>query len=558
MKFSINPADILNVGSATCRRIVPNGVPKRPAEGGQQPLVFVEDGLLQRSSTHGQLTPIADAEVTPFREIAALRLDDPAESPPASPAPSNSGAAVVAAKRPAVSSVEARPSATPPAATPPRTPVRTPQSTPQVTPQLSPQKTNGVAERRTPQLSDAANSPVRSPNSLLERKRQLKDDDELYAFSWTSSDLSRLVKNHGPGLLNVGNDCFMNSVLQFFIHTPQLVRYVRTSRNNHPCSNICMHCALNIHVENVLRGMGTISPKVIRQVVNAQFPNRIPHNQEDAHEMLLFMLGKLEPPLPKKKAIRENGDSNQPPPLTEMDRIFGGKMKSLLTCGQCSNRRGQPEMVRELNLSFPPNSGYATCDLKDMLKHFFASERMTGYKCENCHQVGTTRRWFILQAPNILIIQLKRFRPNSSKLQNEVKVPLGLDLAEFASNKAPPANYQYRLYGYISHYGSSIHSGHYVARMRGFNDKWYKFDDSEVSDWKGGTYFGKDPYILFYHKWDKSMQFNGNSPAHSVNGRSCNGPTPAKRPFQGAGLHKTSPYVSPLVPRNVMPEWRRM
>ncbi|KAI6182008.1 Ubiquitin carboxyl-terminal hydrolase 42, protein [Aphelenchoides fujianensis] len=554
MKFSIKPTDILNAPSATCRRMLPNGVPKRPAEGGQQPLVFVEDGLLQPSSAHGQLTPIAEAEVTPFREIAALRLDDPAESPPASPAPSNSGAPAVAAKRPSFSSVEARPSATPLAATPPRTPVRTPLATPQ----LSPQKTNGVAERRTPQLPDGANAPIRSPNPLLERKRQLRDEDELYAFSWTSSDFSRILKNHGPGLQNIGNDCFMNSVLQFFLHTPQLVRYVRTSKSNHPCSTVCMHCALNTHVENVLRGMGTISPKVIRQVVNAQFPNRIPHNQEDAHEMLLFMLGKLEPPLPKKKAVRENGDSNQPPPLSEIDRIFGGKMKSSLTCGQCGSRRGHPEMVRELNLSFPLNSGYAPCALTDMLKHFFASERMTGYKCENCHQVGTTRRWFILQAPNVLIIQLKRFRPNSSKLQNEVQVPLYLDLGEFASNKAQqPASY--RLYGFISHYGSSIHSGHYVATMRGFNDKWYEFDDSTVSDRRGGPYCGKDPYILFYHKWDKPMQLNGNSPAHSLNGRSCNGPTPAKRPFHGAGLHKNAGWKnSPLMPHNHIPEYRRM
>lgn len=56
----------------------------------------------------------------------------------------------------------------------------------------------------------------------------------------------------------------------------------------------------------------------------AQFPGRIVDNQEDAHEMLIFLLGKLEPPIPKR--TDQNTPKNVQP--TEIDRIFGGKICS--------------------------------------------------------------------------------------------------------------------------------------------------------------------------------------------------------------------------------------
>lgn len=52
------------------------------------------------------------------------------------------------------------------------------------------------------------------------------------------------------------------------------------------------------------------------------FASRWGDSQEDAHEMLTFLLQKLEPPIRTKPV----GDNSKPLP-TEIDRIFGGILK---------------------------------------------------------------------------------------------------------------------------------------------------------------------------------------------------------------------------------------
>lgn len=118
-----------------------------------------------------------------------------------------------------------------------------------------------------------------------------------------------------------------------------------------------------------------------------------------------------------------------------------------------------------------------------------------GFRCGAVDR--TWKQYYLFRTPNILIIQLKRFRANGSKISTSIQVPARLDLSGSPYNKSSDA--LFHLYGYISHFGGTTSSGHYTACMRGFDRNWYHFDDESVALSQLKKQAMQDPYILFYY-----------------------------------------------------------
>lgn len=137
-----------------------------------------------------------------------------------------------------------------------------------------------------------------------------------------------------------------------------------------------------------------------------------------------------------------------------------------------------------------------------------------------CGKKNSVRHPCIEVPPNILIIQLKRFRYNGSKNHVEIVFPLGLNLSKFGSDKEQ--GLQYRLYGFISHSGVSANSGHYKATMFGYNKQWYQFDDEYVSKAEPSRFDQRQPYLLFYHKAPPSLQVPRSSAVFNLNNQNSN------------------------------------
>jgi len=148
--------------------------------------------------------------------------------------------------------------------------------------------------------------------------------------------------------------------------------------------------------------------------------------------------------------------------------------------------------------------------LYDCLKLFSSEEQLgvnDAWYCAECQEFRQAYKKFDLwSAPQILVVQLKRFsqvnRIWRDRLDNLIDFPIdNLDLTEFVIGPKPVPPI-YDLYAVSNHFGS-MGGGHYTAFARHRSDnKWYRYDDSSVSETVPSEIVSRAAYVLFYRRKD--------------------------------------------------------
>ncbi|XP_052387218.1 ubiquitin carboxyl-terminal hydrolase 8-like [Carassius gibelio] len=143
--------------------------------------------------------------------------------------------------------------------------------------------------------------------------------------------------------------------------------------------------------------------------------------------------------------------------------------------------------------------------VQDCLKLFSKEERLTDSNRFYCRRCKTHRdaikKMQIWKLPPILLVHLKRFKYDGrwrEKLQTLVDFPLdNLDLSQYVIG--PKHNLKkYNLYAVSNHYGG-LDGGHYTAYCKNpLKQRWFKFDDHEVSDVSASSVRSAAAYIFFY------------------------------------------------------------
>ena len=103
-------------------------------------------------------------------------------------------------------------------------------------------------------------------------------------------------------------------------------------------------------------------------------------------------------------------------------------------------------------------------------------------KCKQL--VPAVKRYTLHKASKVLLINFKRFEfgKNSHKLSHLVRYPEYLNVKSYMSEEnSNDQSLNYRLYAVLVHVGSSMHSGHYYSYVRSPNNRWYKADDTTMT-----------------------------------------------------------------------------
>ncbi|MBA0566982.1 hypothetical protein Golob_011751, partial [Gossypium lobatum] len=331
-------------------------------------------------------------------------------------------------------------------------------------------------------------------------------------MTWQPSLLSEKRKKGPPlGLRNLGNSCYLNSVLQCLTYTPPLANFCLRSQHSSSCDasaskkpRDCPFCILEAWITRSLTLDLTLdAPSKIQSCIKIFAEHFRFGRQEDAHEFLRYVIDACHNTCLRLKKLRRQGSEGGGEAVngnTVVKEIFGGALQSQVKCLGCGAESNKVDEIMDISLDIL-NSG----SLKEALHKFFQPEVLDGnnkYKCDNCKKLVAARKQLsIRQAPNILVIQLKRFEGIlGAKIDRLITFEEVLVLSSFMSKASQDPQPVYNLFGTIVHSGYSPESGHYYAYIKDAMGRWYCCNDSFVSLSNLQEVLSEKVYILFFSR----------------------------------------------------------
>ena len=346
-----------------------------------------------------------------------------------------------------------------------------------------------------PNIPGSADLNCKSNFSVLkDHPSQISHGLVEFGDSITTPLANDQVANKTPGLANLGNSCYMNSVMQCLNCATPLVKYFTTGTHLVDINPLSpYHGTVAREVGAAFNSMmsgkkGPISLQSLKSKVGDIRHQFSGYEQHDSHEFLMFLLTWLHEDLKgdRLSGIQSFGDIAHHLTTIAMDReisiisiLFQGENRRIITCNNCQYESISIEPFTILSLSLPASK---SCTLGVLLNSYYEICHID-YSCQMCQRKGKSpMQTTIHRLPPMLLIHLNRFEYNISarKKQNYVDFPLKhLVMKEYASESSNLSSYN--LCAVSNHYGT-LNSGHYTSYCKpSLENMWYKCDDKTIS-----------------------------------------------------------------------------
>ncbi|VVA11679.1 PREDICTED: ubiquitin [Prunus dulcis] len=348
-------------------------------------------------------------------------------------------------------------------------------------------------------FSGLALVPIRGISKHIKKPKEIlfPYDEFVQLFNWDKLGFPPC------GLLNCGNSCFANVVLQCLSSTRPLVAYLleKGHRRECICEDWCFLCEFQTHLERASQSSQAFSPtNIISRLPNIG-GNLVHGRQEDAHELMRFAIDTMQ-----SVCLSEFGGEKAVHPSTQettiIQHIFGGLLQSQVICTKCKNISNRYDNMMDLTVEIHGDAS----SLEECLDQFTIKEWLDGenkYKCDGCNDyVKAWKRLTVKRAPNILTIALKRFQSGRfGKINKRVTFPETLDLNPYMSETGDGANI-YKLYAVVVHVDmlNASFFGHYICYTKDFGGNWYRIDDCKVATVNLEEVLSQGAYMLLYSR----------------------------------------------------------
>ena len=307
-------------------------------------------------------------------------------------------------------------------------------------------------------------SRVKTEKSVTEMQLE---QNLSYDFSMISSDGQELKALLGPGftgLKNLGNSCYLASVLQSLFSTPEFAnRYNRPEEPIPPLSKPAEDLEVQLRklADGLLSGRYSVpdtnatldsepgsqrhqkglAPAMLKHLVGKGHPEFSTMRQQDAFELLLHLL--------KFVTRSQQAARSQYKDVADPVEAFRFVMEQRLQCLNCKKVRYRQDEMENLSVAVPitllPKPDMAMTDgekdeqkdefepvtLKQCLDDFTAAE-VVELKCSSCGETGFTKRSLFKTFPTILAVNARRFEiVKFVPTKRDVPVIVGDDVFDF-------------------------------------------------------------------------------------------------------------------------------
>ena len=327
-----------------------------------------------------------------------------------------------------------------------------------------------------------SNSPA-TLNYTMESKRApvevMKPFNNIHGSGFVRESLRGIPPAAGTvGLHNLGNSCYMNSILQCVNHIKPITQYflkgdylAEMNKNNPLGSGGRLATAYSRFLNDIYSGEYSIlAPRILKQTVGLFAPQFNNTYQHDSQEFCQYLMDGLHEDLNRVKdkpyvehmeafgmkdsrAAMESWKKH----LQRHDSIFvdymQGMHRSHLTCPSCGRESIKFDVYSSISLPLVPAKNRASIPLKDCLDQFAAGEQLdehNAWYCTTCKKhVCALKLITLWNTPDILVLHLKRFtfekcptvdgRLLRRKIEDRVDFPIDrLDLSSYILGPKDP------------------------------------------------------------------------------------------------------------------------
>lgn len=276
------------------------------------------------------------------------------------------------------------------------------------------------------------------------------------------------------GLQNIGNTCYMNSVIQLLMMCTSFINVLKQLNSNSDIVN-----EFKIFITKYEQATSPIPPFEVKKIISRHkmFEG---FDQHDAHEFLIYIIDMLD------EELKAEGYSS----ISEA--IFNHKYYTKIINQEFKEEKliKFHETILSLPLSKSMNESYAMfCEFEDI----------EGWESEiNKQKVLAKKHNIVYKWPKHLFILFKKYNNNSMKIESQIDIPMVWTIENQYNGKIQTDVYNFC--GSVIHFGNMF-GGHYISVVHK-NENFYLCNDGNISqiDESQGLQLIKRSYLLLYSK----------------------------------------------------------
>lgn len=316
--------------------------------------------------------------------------------------------------------------------------------------------------------------PVTSSSNKSPSSQTTPSDD----CSWQNHISEPLPSGVPQGLVNLGNTCYMNAVIQSLYSVDSFRNLILRASHDRTLT-----AELSDLFKSMKNSSNPVSPANFKYAFSRYQSKFSGLGQQDAQEFLRYLINgvheeynqasrrprrSIPPKAPKTadEAWQQYRDIVDDSPLVD---LVVGQMSSTIVCSICQNKSYCWDPFWDLSL--PLVRGRHSCKLSEVVQDFTTKETLDSDErpiCSNCKKATkSTKQIDLHRLPQLMILHLKKFTNDGYKMTRpEIKIDKTLTFN----------NATYALTACISHHGHSSSSGHYTSHCK-YSSRWFHFND---------------------------------------------------------------------------------